>query len=95
MARINPQENLNTTNKSNYMSNGNNAAKLLILPTKVTRAMAYINREIRKILNWKTEEEVTIIVAGRFLLLYKTSDYSDPYKALEKALEEFSKIKKG
>jgi len=87
-------EYLSPTYMAEYKAaNQNKETKVAIVPTRMVRAQLYINKELRELLDWHSDEELIALVSDKVIVLFRSQDYTSVVEAINKALEELNKIK--
>jgi len=67
--------------------------KIVVIPGKIERAQLYISKELRSVLGWKSEEEITAIASDSILLLFRSQEFENIKKAIDWAIEKLNEIR--
>jgi len=68
--------------------------EVAVIPAKLEKAQLYLSKELRKILGWKTEEQLVAIASSNILVLFKDENYGNLVEPINKAIEKLNEIKK-
>jgi len=66
-------------------------ATTAILPVKLERAQLYLNKELRNLLGWRSDENLICMVLDNVLVLYRENDYENIIQAISKISERLQK----